>query len=66
MCRPKFNHLDLLDSYAYTVELQMAQTLVAHSPWLVRTNIMIPAGQFKHNPPWIPLTRTIFHGPKPV
>ena len=31
----------------------MAQTLMAHSPWLARTMIMVPTGHFKHNPPWM-------------
>ena len=47
----------------------MAQTLMAHSPWLARTIIMAPTGHFMHDPPWVavlPLARAIFHGPKPV
>ena len=31
----------------------MALTLIAHSPGLARTIIMVPKGQFMHNPPWI-------------
>ena len=47
----------------------MARTLMAYSPGLARTMIMVPTGHFKHNPPWmagLPLARTNFHGPKPV
>ena len=40
----------------------MAQNLMAHSPWLARTIIMVPKGHLMHNP-W---ARTIFHGPKSV
>ena len=42
----------------------MAQTLMAHSPGLARTIIMVPTGHFLHNHPW--MARTIIHGPKPV
>ena len=48
----------------------MARTLMAHSPRLARTTIMVPTGHLMHNPPclWLelPLARTIFHGPKHV
>ena len=47
----------------------MARTLMAHSPGLARTIIMVPTGHFKlFHPGWLelPLARTIFHGPKPV
>ena len=30
----------------------MAQTLMAHSPGLARTMIMVSTGLLKHNPPW--------------
>ena len=44
----------------------MAQTLMAHSPGLARTIIMIPTGIV--HPGWMefPLARANFHGPKPV
>ena len=41
----------------------MVRTLMAHSPGLAKTIIMVPTGHSMHNPP---LARTIFHGPKPV
>ena len=49
----------------------MAQTLMAHSPGLARTIIMVRTGHFRHSPSRIggttlPLSRTNFHGPKPV
>ena len=53
-------------SYSIT---SMAHSLIAHSPGLARTIIMVPTGHFMHNPPWMAgfsLARTIFHGPKPV
>ena len=31
----------------------MAQTLMAHSPGLSRTVIMVPTGHFMPNPPWM-------------
>ena len=31
----------------------MAQTLMAHSPWLARTTIMVPTGCFMNTPPWM-------------
>ena len=31
----------------------MAQTLMANSPELARTTIMVPTDHFKHNPPWM-------------
>ena len=46
----------------------MAQTLMAHSPGLARTIIMmVRTGHFIH-PGWLelPLAITIFHGPKAV
>ena len=47
-----------------TVELQWAQTLMAHSPGLARNIVMIPTGHFMDswNYPWL---RTIFPCPKP-
>ena len=47
----------------------MAQTLMAHSPGLARTIIMVPTGHFRIiHPGWVklPLAITNFHGPKPV
>ena len=47
----------------------MVQTLIAHLPGLTRTNIMVPTGHFKHNPPWMAGTTlgyNYFDGPKPV
>ena len=47
----------------------MAGTLMAHSPGLSRTVIMLPIGHLcQIHPGWLelPLARTIFHGPKPV
>ena len=43
-----------------------ARTLMAHSPGLARTIIMIPTCHFMHNSPWIAGTTldTYFHGPK--
>ena len=35
----------------------MAQTLMAHSPGLARTMIMVHTDHFKHNPPWMAGTR---------
>ena len=40
----------------------MARTLMAHSPGLTRTIIMVHSGHLKHNPPWIDGT-TIFMVP---
>ena len=40
----------------------MVRTLMAHSPWLARTIIMVPKGHFVHNPS-LPLARTIFQVP---
>ena len=31
----------------------MARTLMAHSPWLARTIIMVPTGHSMHIPPWM-------------
>ena len=47
----------------------MAQTLMAHSPGLARTIIMVPKGLFcisHHGWLELPMARAIFHGPKPV
>ena len=46
----------------------MAQTLMAYSPGLARTIIMVPSGLFIVQPGRLEqsLARTIFHGPKPV
>ena len=40
-----------------TVELQWAQTLMAHSPGLARNIVMIPTGRFMDswNYPWLEL-----------
>ena len=38
--------------YIYS-RTSMAQTLMAHSPELARTIIMVHTGHFKHNPPWM-------------
>ena len=42
----------------------MAQTLMAQSPGLARTTVMVPTGHFMHyiHPGWLelPLARTIF------
>ena len=56
-------------SFEYSRTL-MAGTLMAHSPWLARTIIMVPTIVILCiiHPRWLelPLARTIFHGPKPV
>ena len=50
----------------------MALTLMAHSPGLARSIIIVPKDYFINillsHPGWLelPLARTIFHGPKPV
>ena len=50
----------------------MARTLMALSPWLARTIIVVPKVNFMHNPVFhpgwleLPLARTIFHCSKPV
>ena len=31
----------------------MAKTLMAHSPGLARTIIMVPTGHLMNNPPWM-------------
>ena len=31
----------------------MARTLMAHSPGLARTIVMVPTGHFMHNRPWM-------------
>ena len=31
----------------------MARTLMADSPWLARTIIMVPTNHFMHNPSWM-------------
>ena len=49
--------------------MSMARTLMAHSPGLARTIIMVPTCHFRHIlPGWVelPLARTKLHSPKPV
>ena len=47
----------------------LTQTLMAHSPGLARTIIMVPLGHFMHNPSWMAgatLSKNNFYGSKPV
>ena len=39
-------------SYIYS-RTSMAQALMAHSPGLARTVILVPTGHFMHNSPWM-------------
>ena len=43
----------LTDSMMIYSRTSMAQTLMAHSPWLARNIILVHTGQFMHNPPWM-------------
>ena len=49
LCRGPLD-IALYQIYKLWASTSMGPTLMAHSPWLARTIIMVPKGHFMHNP----------------